>query len=96
MSCSLGPFLVRIGHKCMNKQPLKESPAETVFLLWSRQELTVKMKQFSLGGQRPRAKGREEGGHRKVSEHSVDRRQRGSVWVPLVIGACLKKMPEKA
>lgn len=70
MSCSLGPFLEMIGHKCMNRQPLKESPAETVFLLWSRQELTVKMKQFSLGGQRPQAKGREEDGHRKVSEHS--------------------------
>lgn len=94
MNCSLGPFLVGIGHKCMNRQPLKE--AETVFLLWSRQELTVKKKQFSLGGQRPRAKSREEDGHRKISEHSVDRRQRDSVWVPLVIGACLKRMPEKA
>lgn len=80
MGCLLCPFSEGIGHVCMNRQPLKEELAETVSLLWPGRGLTIRMRQFSLGGQCARAKGREKDGRRKVFEHSVDLRQRGSVW----------------
>lgn len=60
VNCSLCPFQKGLV-TCVNDQLLKDEPAVVSTGLFTA------MRQFSLGGQRARARGGEEDGHRKVS-----------------------------